>query len=52
MAWLFTDSKAFSSKQLMVRYVASEEATEAVSDIIILSSSRKEEVPPKYKRLP
>lgn len=49
---LHPDSKAFQSKQLLVRFVALEEATEAISDIIILSSQKKEEVPQKYKRLP
>ena len=45
-------SKSFHSKQLLVRFVALEEATEAIVDIIVLSSQRKEEVPSKYKRLP
>lgn len=47
-----TDSKSFHSKQLLVRIVALEEATEAITDIIILSAQRKEDVPAKYKRLP
>ena len=46
------DSKSFHSKQLLVRFMALEEATEAIADIIILSSQRKEEVPSHYKRLP
>lgn len=45
-------SKAFHSKQLLARFVALEEATEAIADIIVLSSQKKEEVPSKYKRLP
>jgi hypothetical protein len=45
-------SKAFHSKQLLARFVTLEEATEAIVDIIVLSSQRKEEVPAKYKRLP
>ncbi len=46
------DSKSFHSKQLLVKFVALEQATEAVTDIIILSEQRKEDVPSSYKRLP
>ena len=49
---VFSDSKSFHSKQLLMRIVALEEATEAITDIIVLSSQRKEEVPAHYKRLP
>ena len=45
-------SKAFHSKQLLVKFAALEEATEAIVDLIVLSSQKKEEVPSKYKRLP
>lgn len=45
-------SKSFHNKQLLAKFVALEEATEAIVDIIVLSSQKKEEVPSKYKRLP
>ena len=45
-------NKAFSQKQLLVRFQAPDQAQEAVSDIVILSAHRKEDVPNGYKRLP
>ena len=35
-----------------MKFVALEQATEALSDIIVFSGQRKEDVPPNYKRLP
>ena len=48
----YTDTKAFSSKQLLAKFTPLEEATQAVTDIVVLSPSRKEDVPTKYQRLP
>ena len=48
----FVGEKAFHSKLLLLKFVAQDEATEGIIDIIVLSSHHKERVPPKYKRLP
>ena len=48
----YTGTKSFHSKQLLARFAALEEAKDAIVDIIVLSGSHKEEVPPRYKRLP
>ena len=45
-------NKTFSHKQLLVRFCAPEQAQEAVSDIVILSAHKKEDVPSGFKRLP
>lgn len=45
-------NKTFSQKQLLVRFHAPDQAKEAVSDIVILSAHKKEDVPSGYKRLP
>ena len=44
------ESKAFFKKQLLVKYTPLEEATKAVTDIVILSSFRKA-APPHYHKL-
>ncbi len=49
---MILDSKSFHSKQLLVRFMALEEATEAITDIIVLSAQRKEDMPSNYRRLP
>lgn len=46
------DSKAFSTKQILAKFVPLEQATYALTDILVLSPSRKEDVPAGYKRLP
>ena len=45
-------NKTFSQKQLLVRFSAPEQAKEAVSDVVILSAHKKEDVPSGFKRLP
>ena len=50
--FLSIDTKCFHSKQLLVKFTPQTEVTEAVSDLMVLSVSKKEEVPPGYKRLP
>jgi len=46
------DSKAFSTKLILAKFVPLEQATYALTDILVLSPSRKEDVPAGYKRLP
>ena len=46
------DSKVFSTKQILAQFVPLEQATYALTDILVLSPSRKEDVPTGYKRLP
>ena len=48
----YIDTKAFSSKQLLAEFTPLEQATQAVTDIVVLSPSRKEDVPAGYRRLP
>ena len=50
--WCLIDTKAFSHKVLTIRVGANEETTRAVTDIQILSASRKEDVPAGFTRLP
>ena len=45
-------NKTFSQKQLLVRFQAPDQAQEAVQDIVILSTHKKEDVPSGFKRLP
>ena len=45
-------NKAFSQKQLLVRFQAPDQAQEAISDVVILSAHKKEDVPSGFKRLP
>ncbi len=45
-------TKVFSSKQLLAKFEPLEGAKKAVTDIVILSASRKEDVPAGYIRLP
>lgn len=47
-----SDTKVFSTKQILAKYVPLEEVKKAVTDIVILSASKKEDVPPGYTRLP
>jgi hypothetical protein len=46
--------QAFKKKQLLVRYEAAQEATEAVAEIVLLSKKthKKEEIPEGFKQLP
>ena len=46
------DTKAFGSKQLLAEFTPLEEVTQAVTDVVVLSPSRKEDVPTGYRRLP
>jgi len=46
------NNKAFSTKQILAKFVPLEQATYALTDILVLSPSRKEDVPAGYKRLP
>ena len=46
------DTKAFSSKQLLAKFTPLKEATQAVTGVVVLSPSRKEDVPAGYRRLP
>ena len=48
----YVDTKAFSSKQLLAKFTPLEEVTQAVTDLVVLSASRKEDVPVGYRRLP
>ena len=48
----YVDTKAFSSKQLLAKFTPLEEATQAVTGVVVLSPSRKEDVPAGYRRLP
>ena len=48
----YIDTKAFSSNQLLAEFTPLEQATQAVTDIVVLSPSRKEDVPAGYRRLP
>ena len=48
----YIDTKAFSSKQLLAKFTPLEEVTQAVTDLVVLSASRKEDVPVGYRRLP
>ena len=48
----YIDTKAFSSKQLLAKFTPLEEVTQAVTDLVVLSASRKEDVPAGYRRLP
>lgn len=45
------NSKAFSSWQLVVKLKPLEELTRAITDIVILTSAKKEDVPPGFTRL-
>ena len=45
-------NKAFSHKQLLVRFQAPDQAQQAIHDIVILSANKKEDVPTGFKRLP
>ena len=45
------DTKAFSSKQLLAKFTPLEQATRAITDVVVLSAAKKEDVPPKYTRL-
>ena len=46
------DTKAFSQKVLTMKVGPNEQTTRAVTEIQILSASRKEDVPSGFKRLP
>lgn len=46
------NTKSFHTKQLLVKFTPQTEATAAVTDLMVLSVSKKDEVPPGYKRLP
>lgn len=46
------DTKAFSAKVLTMKVGPNEQTTRAVTEIQILSASRKEDVPAGFKRLP
>lgn len=46
------DTKAFSAKVLTMKVGPNEQTTRAVTEIQILSASRKEDVPSGFKRLP
>ena len=48
----YIDTKAFSSKQLLAKFTPLEEVTQAVTDLVVLSPSKKEDVPAGYRRLP
>ena len=48
---LCVDSKAFSSKDVLIKIDPLESATQAVTDIVVLSSSKKDQVPSGYSRL-
>lgn len=45
-------SKSFGSKLIAIKLTPQEEAGEGVTDILVLSGSKKDQVPPGYKRLP
>lgn len=45
-------SKSFGSRTVAIKLVPQEEAVEAVTDLIILTGSKKDQVPNGYKRLP
>ena len=49
---LCVDSKAFSSKTVLIKIDPLESATQAVTDVVVLSSSKKDQVPSGYSRLP
>ena len=44
--------KPFASKLVVVKLDPLEEIKEAITDIVVLSGSKKENVPSGYKRLP
>ena len=48
----YIDTKAFSSKQLLAEFTPLEQATQAVTDVVVLSPFKKEDVPAGYRRLP
>ena len=48
----YIDTKAFSSKQLLAKFTPLEQATQAVTDLVVLSPSKKEDVPAEYRRQP
>ena len=45
-------NKTFSHKQLLVRFQAPDQAKDAITDIVVLSANKKEDVPRGFKRLP
>lgn len=49
---LFPDTKAFSSKVLTIKVGPHEQTTRAVTELKVLSASRKEDVPTGFTRLP
>jgi hypothetical protein len=44
--------KPFSSKLVVIKLTPVDQATEGVTDVLVLSGSKKESVPAGYKRLP
>lgn len=47
-----TDSKSFSSKTIVIKLDPLEQATRTVTDLVVLSGSKRDQVPSGYKRLP
>ena len=45
-------AQAFKKKWLLVHYEAAQEAREAVTEILLLKSHKKEEIPEGFKQLP
>lgn len=48
----FTDSKSFSSKTVAIKLDPLERATQVVTDVVVLSGSKKDQVPSGFSRLP
>ena len=48
----FTDSKSFSSKTVAVKLDPLERAAQVVTDVVVLSGSKKDQVPSGFSRLP
>ena len=46
------DTKAFSSKLLVIKVSPRELTDKAVTNVVVLSASRKEDVPAHFTRLP
>ena len=46
------DSKPFSSKVIALKVDPLEQATQAVTDLVVLTGSKKDQVPSGYCRLP
>ena len=48
----YSDIKPFAAKVVAIKTEPLEEAKDMVTDIVVLSGSKKENVPSGYKRLP